>query len=118
MADNMSNIREFKDACVDFGINFRDTDDRQRKEMLIHYKVNNKSIINDRMPIDFVHSVNWCKIDIGNFESLNIHCEISTEWQDFKYNRHDKILLLSGRSGKYGHNYTLEVALPQKLKSK
>ncbi len=114
MSDNISNIREFKDACSDFGIRFRDTDDRQRKEMLLHYKVNGKSIINDKMPVNFVHSVNCCKIDIGNYEDLKIHCEISTEWQDFKYNRQDKLLLLSGKSSKYGHNYTVEVAIPKK----
>jgi hypothetical protein len=113
VADNMLNIRAFKDACDDFGIRFRNTDNRQNVELLLTYKVNGRIIINDKVLIGFVHSVNFCKVDIGNYESMAIHCELSTEWQDFKYDSSKKELSVSGKSTKFGHLYQVEISLPK-----
>lgn len=113
MTDEMHNIGEFKKACEDFDVSFINTDDRQTKQMAIDYSVNGQRVLREDKPINFIHSVNYCKVDIGNYERLNIHGELSTQWQDFEYKRDLKELNISGSSKQYNHNYLVKISLPE-----
>lgn len=112
MSSDISNIREFKSFCEDFGISFIDTDDRQTRDMNVQYKVDSQIVIDKSIPVHFIHSVNYCKVDIGDYECLGIHCEASTQWQSFKYNNKSGELLVAGTSRKYGHKYEISILHP------
>lgn len=112
MSSDILNIREFKFFCEYFGISFIDTDDRQTRDMNVKYKVDSQIVIDEFIPVDFIHSVNYCKVDIGDYECLGIHCEASTQWQSFRYNNKLRELLVTGTSRKYGHKYEISISHP------
>lgn len=110
MPDEIYNIGQFKEFCEEFDISFLNSDDCQTKNMNTQYKVNFQLVINEVLPVHFVHSVNYCKVDIGSYEHLNIHCDLSTQWQNFKYEKSKGQLVISSTSKKYGHSYELTIS--------
>lgn len=108
----VNNIIAFKNACEDFKVRFRDSDDFQMKRMIIEYLVDDERKLMSELEIKFLHSVNYCKVDIGQFEYKNIHCDLSTEWQNFEYHSISRELRIFGYSKKYNHNYLVKITLP------
>lgn len=109
MVDEMKNIGEFKKACEAFYVRFRDTDDRQVKDMIVNYYIDGKRKFIRNIDVTFIHSTNVCKVDIGSFEDEKIHCEVSTKWQCFNFENPEEKLTVTGISSKHGHRYKIEV---------